>query len=139
MVTDFNLDTISLKKEFVKGSVIVPVNQRTAKIIAQLLEPSGPDSYLQWGFFNTIFERKEYAETYVMEKMAREMIKKNPSLKDEYEKAVKDHPDIYNNQWAKLYWFYARTPYWDQQLNVYPIGKIENLKDLDLINWLITD
>ena len=126
MVTDFNYSTINLKKEFRKGSVIVPVNQRSAKIIAHLLEPLGPDSFLRWGYFNSIFERKEYAETYVMEKMARKMIEKNPSLKDEYEKAVKENPDIYNNQWVKLYWFYARTPYWDQQLNVYPIGRIVN-------------
>ena len=70
IVRDFNIDEIEITKLFPKGSVIVPVNQRTAKIIAHILEPSGPDSFVRWGFFNQIFERKEYVETYVMEKMA---------------------------------------------------------------------
>ncbi len=125
MVQNFDMEEISIKKLFPEGSIIIPVNQKRAKLIAHILEPMGPDSYLRWGFFNAIFERKEYVETYVMEKMAREMIKKNPELKEEYMKAVEANPNIYNNQWVKLFWFYALTPYWDQQKDVYPVGKIE--------------
>ncbi|MCK5028461.1 MAG: M14 family metallopeptidase [Bacteroidales bacterium] len=128
MVQDFELEEISIKKLFPAGSVIVPTNQRTAKIIAHILEPIGPDSYVSWGFFNSIFERKEYVETYVMEKMAREMIKENPELLEQYEQAVKDNPEFYNNQWVKLFWFFERTPYWDKQKNIYPVGKIYNTK-----------
>ncbi len=128
MVQDFNMEEISIKKLFPAGSVIVTTNQRTAKIIAHILEPIGPDSYVRWGFFNAIFERKEYVETYVMEKMARKMIKENPELREEYEKAVQENPQYYNNQWTKLFWFFERTPYWDQQKNVYPVGKIYDLE-----------
>lgn len=124
MIQDFTTQEFKTRKEFPAGSAVVEMNQRTAQVIAHLLEPIAPDSYVRWGFFNPIFERKEYVETYVMEKMAREMIVKNPELKNEYEKAVADNPEIYNNQYAKLFWFFARTPYWDQQLNLYPIGKI---------------
>lgn len=126
MVNSFTKEEINLKKTFQKGSIIVPVNQRTSKLIAHLLEPDGPDSFLKWGFFNTVFERKEYVETYVMEKMAREMIKDNPELKEQYEKAVQENPEYYNNQWNKLFWFYERTPYWDQQKDIYPVGKLVN-------------
>lgn len=124
MVENFNMQIINMIKTFPAGSVIVPVNQRTAKLIAHLFEPEGPDSFVHWGFFNSIFERKEYVETYVMEKMAREMIKENPQLLEEYEQALKDNPEIYNNQWAKIFWFFERTPYWDQLKDVYPVGKI---------------
>jgi murein tripeptide amidase MpaA len=127
MVQNFDMSEIIVNRSFSKGSIIIPVNQRSAKIIAHLLEPQGPDSYLRWGFFNSIFERKEYVETYVMEKMAREMIKEKPELLDQYNKAVKENPEVYNNQWAKLFWFYALTPYWDQMKDVYPIGEIYNL------------
>jgi len=130
MVQDVNMQTSFVKKEFPAGSVIIDMNQRTALVIAHLLEPNAPDSYLKWGFFNPIFERKEYVETYVMEKMAREMIAKNPELKVEYDKVVADNPEIYNNQYAKLFWFFARTPYWDQQLNLYPIGKIYDINQI---------
>ena len=126
MITQFNMEEINITKEFPAGSIIVPVNQRTAKLIALLLEPNSPDSFLRWGFFNTIFERKEYVETYVMEKMAREMIAKDPQLKVEFENAVKQYPQYLNNQWAKVFWFFERTPYWDQQKDLYPIGKIVN-------------
>jgi len=124
MVQDFNLTEISLKKTYAAGSIIVPTNQRSAKVIAHLLEPIAPDSFVRWGFFNSIFERKEYVETYVMEKMAREMIAEKPELLDQYKKAVEENPQVYNNQWAKLFWFYALTPYWDQQKDIYPVGKI---------------
>jgi hypothetical protein len=130
MVRDFKTQNAFETKIFPAGSVIVPMNQRTALVIAHLLEPIGPDSYLRWGFFNSIFERKEYVETYVMEKMAREMIEKNPKLKTEFDKAVAENPQIYNNQYAKLFWFFERTPYWDQQLNLYPIGKINDLSQI---------
>ena len=123
-VQKFDLEEVSMLQKFPAGSVIVPVNQRSAKIIAHLLEPDGPDSFLRWGFFNTIFEGKEYVETYVMEKMAREMIKENPRLLDEYKQALKDHPEVYNNQWAKVNWFYQRTAYHDKKKNIYPVGKI---------------
>ncbi len=125
MIHDFNFQEIKMKKTFYPGSIIIPMNQRTAKIIAHMLEPIGPDSFVRWGFFNPIFERKEYVETYVMEKMAREMIQENPDLLDQYKQAIKDRPDIYNNQWDKLFWFYALTPYWDQQKDIYPVGKIK--------------
>lgn len=126
MVNSYTKEEITQFKTFQKGSVLVPTNQRTAKIIAHLLEPDGPDSFLKWGFFNSIFERKEYVETYVMEKMAREMIAKNPELKVEYDKAVADNPQYYNNQWTKLFWFFERTPFWDEQKDVYPVGKLIN-------------
>lgn len=127
MVRNFQYKKIKYEKNFIKGSVIIPVNQRSAKLIAHLFEPLGPDSFLKWGFFNTIFERKEYVETYVMEKMAREMIQENPHFKDEYEEAVREKPEYYNSQWNKLFWFFERTPYWDQQKDVYPVGRINKL------------
>ncbi|MGE0090074.1 MAG: M14 family metallopeptidase [Bacteroidales bacterium] len=131
MVRDFTIQNAFETKIFPAGSVIVPMNQRTALVIAHLLEPVGPDSYLRWGFFNSIFERKEYVETYVMEKMAREMIEKNPKLKTEFDKAVAENPQFYNNQYSKLFWFFERTPYWDQQLNLYPICKIYDLNQIN--------
>ncbi|MCT4639157.1 MAG: M14 family metallopeptidase [Bacteroidales bacterium] len=124
MVQGFDMKEVTMTKMYPAGSVIVPVNQRTGKIIAHLLEPEGPDSFLRWGFFNSIFEQKEYVETYVMEKMAREMIKKNPKLLEEYNNAVKDHPEIYSDQWAKVFWFLQKSAYRDKLKNIYPVGKI---------------
>ena len=123
-VRNFKMKEISLTQTYCAGSIIIPLNQRTAKIIAHLMEPESPDSFLRWGFLNSIFESKEYVETYVMEKMAREMIKKNPQLLVEYKRALKENPQKLNNQWAKVTWFLERSAYRDQLKNIYPIGKL---------------
>ncbi len=111
------------KRHFSKGSVLVPTDQRTAKIIAYLLEPTASGSLVEWGFFNSVFEQKEYAETYVMEKVAREMLAKDPALKKEFEETVKNNPQ-YKDQYAMLNWFYNRSQWADINYMVYPIGKI---------------
>lgn len=110
-------------RKFHKGSRIVPTDQRTAKIIAFLLEPTASGSLVEWGYFNSVFEQKEYSETYVMEQMAREMLAKNPELKKEFEEKVKNNP-AYQDQWNMLNWFYNRSPYADVNYLVYPVGKV---------------
>ncbi len=106
-----------------EGSQIIPVNQRAAKIAAFLLEPTASGSLVEWGFFNAVFEQKEYSETYVMEPMAREMLANDPQLKKEFEETVKNNPE-YNNQWTMLNWFYNRSKYSDLNYMVYPVGKV---------------
>lgn len=120
----FDYDEIIEEREFPAGSVLIDMNQRTARVIAHILEPKAPDSYLYWGFFDAIFEQKEYAESYVMESLARKMLAEDPELKKEFEQKITNNPDFTNNFWAILNWFYSKTPYWDQKKNVYPVGKI---------------
>jgi hypothetical protein len=120
-IVSFTMDTLALESGFPAGSIVVPVNQRTSRVIAHLLEPMAPSSLLRWGFFNRVFEQKEYAESYVMEVKAREMLDENPKLKQEFEQFCTENPDIIDNQRAILNWFYQRTEYWDSWKNVYPV------------------
>ncbi len=118
-------------RTFPKGSVIIPMDQPRARIIAHALEPMAPGSFAYWGFFNSVFERVEYFESYVMEEMAREMLAQDPSLRIGLEKAMEENPAM--NPYAILSWFYEQTPYYDQKHNVYPVGRIMNadlLQDL---------
>jgi len=126
-------DTIEEEEEFPAGSVVIDMNQRASRVIAHILEPSGPDSYLYWGFFNTIFEQKEYAETYVMEALAQRMVEEDPALKAEFEQKKTSNPDFAKSQWAILNWFYSKTPYWDRKLDVYPVGRVMSRSVLDKI------
>ncbi len=125
-VVDFDMQKTNREITYPSGSWFVPTNQKRAKIILHLLEPGAVNSLLSWGYFNAIFEQKEYAETYVMEKKARQMMKENPELKKAFDKALRDGTIPANNQWLMLNWFYQRTPYWDNHKNVYPVGRIEN-------------
>lgn len=117
-------DEIDETRLFPKGSFVVPMDQRTAKIIAAALEPASQGSFLEWGFFNQIFEQKEYSESYVMETMARKMLAENPDLKKELEQKMQTEEGFRQSPQRILNWFYSKTPYWDQRLAIYPIGKI---------------
>jgi hypothetical protein len=120
----FDLIKSERKMEFEAGAMVIPVHQRALKVLVYLLEPKADNSLASWGFFNSIMERKEYAETYVMEKIAREMIAKNPDLLNEFEEWKKDNPEQAKSQWIQTMWFFEKTPYWDREKDVYPIGRI---------------
>lgn len=136
-IRSFETDTLTKIKKFPEGSVVIDMNQPTARTIAHILEPSAPDSYLKWGFFNAVFEQKEYAEMYVMEKKAREMLDTSKQIREQFEKKMKENKEFANNPWAILNWFYQRTPYWDKRKNVYPVGKIYDEESINNLqkNW----
>ena len=126
----FDVERVTELREFPAGSVVVPVAQPLGKLVLNLLEPQAPDSFARWGFFNAIFEEKEYAEHYVLEELAREMMAADPALKREFEELVKSDPDFAASPAHRLRFFYKRSPYWDPQMNLYPVGRI--LKALEL-------
>jgi hypothetical protein len=109
------------------GSVIVPTAQRAAKVAAHFLEPEGPDSAVAWGFFDAIFEQKEYGEGYVMEKVARDMLAKDPQLKAEFEAKKAGDKAFAANPFAIYNWFYQRSPWWDDRIGLYPVGRLTRL------------
>ena len=95
----------SERRKFPAGSVVVPLAQNLAKVAINLLEPQAPDSLVAWGFFNAIFEQKEYAEPYVLETLAREMMEQDPSLRREFEHKLTE-PGFAGNPAARLEFFY---------------------------------
>lgn len=106
------------------GTIVVPTDQRTARIIVNLLEPRGPDSFVSWGFFDAILEQKEYAEDYVLEKLARDMIKENPVLEKEFYAKLASDTVFAKDPHARLNFFYQHSPYWDATLGVDPIARV---------------
>jgi len=111
---------------FPAGTVYVPVSQVYARLVLNLLEPDAPDALIRWGFFNTIFERKEYFESYVMEPMAQKMVENDRELKVEFEARLASDSTFAADPYQRLLFFYQRTPYWDQQKNLYPVVRVIN-------------
>lgn len=111
------------KRVFPKNSVVIPLAQKNAKVAIHLLEPDSPDSLMYWGFFNAIFEQKEYSESYVMEDIAREMLAKDEKLRKEFKEKLKDGKFAKNPR-ARLRFFYLRSPYYDKRIGIYPVGRI---------------
>jgi len=128
----FDVEPTVETRVFPPGSVVVPLAQPAGKVILNLLEPHAPDSLARWGFFNAIFEEKEYAEHYVLESLAREMLANDPDLKQAFEQLLERDPDFAASPAERLRFFYRRSPYWDPQMNLYPVGRIISLIDLPL-------
>ena len=113
------------------GTYLVPLDQPAAKAAVHLLEPTGPDSFVSWGFFDAIFEQKEYYEEYVMEEIARNMLKSDPELKAGFEQKLAADTAFIKNPRARLNYFFERSPYVDKKLNVYPVGRVMSIVRID--------
>ena len=129
----YDVERVTEVREFPAGSVVVPLAQPLGKLILNLLEPQAPDSFARWGFFNAIFEEKEYAEHYVLEALARDMMAADPELKREFEDLLASDPEFAASPAHRLRFFYKRSPYWDPQMNLYPVGRIVKALDLPLV------
>jgi murein tripeptide amidase MpaA len=113
---------------FPAGSVVVPLNQRLSKVAIHWLEPEAPDSAVRWGFFDPVFEQREYGESYVLEKLARESLAKDPALKAEFEHRIQSDPRFAASPDARLEFFYDRSP-WGlaNHIGEYPVGRLLSL------------
>ena len=110
-------------ERFPAGSFRVPTDQPLGDLISVLLEPASEDSFLQWGFFDSIFQRTEYVENYVVEKMAEEMMAADPALKSEFEKRLASDEAFRASADQRLDFFYSRSPYSDSRWRLYPIAR----------------
>lgn len=106
------------------GAAIVPTAQRAMRVIVNLLEPAAPDSLARWGFFSAFFERKEYAEAYVMEPIARRMLEEDAELRDEFQRRLEEDESFKRNPSERLDFFYRRSVYFDECENVYPVMRL---------------
>ena len=117
--------------QFPAGSVVVELNQRLSKVAVHWLEPEAPDSAMRWGFFDPIFEQREYGEGYVLEKMARSMMEKDPALKAEFEQRVMKDARFAASPRARLEFFYERSPFFQQnRVGLYPVGRLLSIDGL---------
>jgi hypothetical protein len=125
-LTSFDLEEFSEERTLPAGSVIVPVQQPLGRIIPHLLEPRGDGSLAWWGFFDAVFDQKEYAENYVMEKMAPQMLEQDPALRTAFDQKMKQDSAFAKNPRQILDWFYVRSPYHDHRRMVYPVCLIRD-------------
>lgn len=121
----YELTSFRQKVNVPKGSYLVSADQRTLRVIVNLLEPKAPDSFVKWGFLNAIFEQKEYFEDYSMEPIAEEMLGKDVKLKEEFQKKLQNDESFRQSPQKRLYFFYERSPYFDKVLNLYPVMRLE--------------
>ncbi len=123
---EYQVHEVSETRTFPPGTVVVPMDQRSARVVAHLLEPEGPDSVVRWGYFDTIFSQVEYAEDYVIDRLAEEMVEASPALRDSLAARKQRDPVFAGDPDAIRAWFYEKTPYHDKQLDVYPVAMLDD-------------
>lgn len=111
-------------EDFTPGALFVPVDQPGGALVMHLFEPTLPDSFAAWGFFNAHFEQKEYLEDYLTEVFARDEIKRHPALKAEFDAKLKD-PAFAKSPDARLAFFAKRHPSFDARLGVLPVFRVD--------------
>ncbi len=135
VLVSFKSEAIRERRTYPAGSIVVPMSQTASKVALHLLEPDAPDSFVVWGFFDPIFEQKEAGEDYVLEKLAREMLSKDDALRREFEQRVATDLKFAASASQRLQFFYERSPYWDRQINLYPVGRITTTLKVALSNF----
>jgi hypothetical protein len=108
---------------FPAGTLRIPTDQDLGTLAVLLLEPSSPDSFFQWGFFNSILSPTEYVEGYIMEPMAERMLAEDPKLAEEFRRKIETDAAFRGNPTARLQWLYERTPFYDERARLYPVGR----------------
>jgi hypothetical protein len=111
------------KERFPAGSFRIATDQPLGDLLTVLLEPASTDSFLQWGFFDSIFQRTEYAENYVTEAMAEQMLSSDPALRTEFEQRLATDEAFRASPEQRLDFFYSRSPYFDSRWRLYPIAR----------------
>ena len=92
------------------GSVLIDMNQPNGRLAAWLLEPKAPGSLVYWGFFNQVVQSTNefWIRLPYMEEKGRELLKKDPALKAEFEEKMKDSAFAKDSQ-AILNFFYEKV------------------------------
>jgi len=111
------------KKRIPEGTFVIRANQRSLRLIMNLLEPNAPDSMAKWGFFNMFLERKEYIEPYAMEPVAKKMLAENERYRKDFYNKLETDESFKNDPAKRLDFFYKRSQFFDKNEKIYPIIK----------------
>lgn len=117
------------------GALLIDMNQPSARIAAWLLEPSAPGSLTYWGFFNQVIQAP--GEFWIglpyMEVKGRELLQKDPALKQAFEAKKASDPAFAADPQAILGFFYDRVKKTSEQNNeIHPAWRLTSRKSWPL-------
>jgi hypothetical protein len=108
-------------RQYRAGDLWVPLDQRAALVAMHLLEALAPDGLAFWNAFDTVLERHEYAEDYIMEPIARRMMAEQPALAAEFRARLAADSAFAKSPGARLDFFYMRSPWFDREYALLPV------------------
>jgi len=111
--------------QFRKGDYLISTDQKALRYLLETLEPTAPDSFFNWNFFDTILQQKEGFSPYVWEDKAEQLLKENPKLQIEYNVKISYDEDFANNWYAQLDWLHKQSKHYEAAHMVYPVYRVK--------------
>lgn len=130
----YNISTKKVQRDwhFYKGDYIVFTDQPAIRYIVETLEPTAPDSYFAWNFFDAILQQKEYFSSYVFEDLAATILKQQPDIATELAAAKQQDSTLVNSARAQLDFVYKRSAHYENTHRLYPVARWNGDKELPL-------
>lgn len=113
-----------VSRKFYKGDYLYRVNHSNAKFLANVLEPEAEDSYFRWNFFDACLQQKEWFSDYVFDEKAKEILEKDPELRNKFDIKKASDPQFAKSSWDQLYYIYKNSPFYEQTAYEIPVYKI---------------
>ncbi|AZQ57527.1 hypothetical protein EJ994_01395 [Maribacter sp. MJ134] len=119
----FNTKVSSTMREvqLKKDDIWVPTNQTGFRYILETLEPTAPDSFFNWNFFDTILQQKEGFSPYVFEDSALKMLQNDSILNREFQLKKEQELSFSENWYAQLEWLFEKSKYYEKAHMQYPV------------------
>jgi hypothetical protein len=118
------VDSNKEEVQIFQGDYIAYTEQEGVRYLIETLEPSAPDSFFNWNYFDTILQQKEGFSPYVWEDLALEFINKNPEIKKEFESKKESDPSFNANWYLQLDWIHKQSPNYEKAHLRYPIVRV---------------
>lgn len=122
--TDVKVSSKTQEIHFRKGDYYIECNQDKNRYIIETLEPTSPEGFFAWNFFDSILQQKEGYSDYVFEDLAAEFLKTHPEVKKQLEEKRANDPAFAKNGRAQLDFVYRLSPYYEPEHLRYPVYRV---------------
>ncbi|NDC42339.1 MAG: hypothetical protein EBZ77_12460 [Chitinophagia bacterium] len=122
---NITVTTRTTRISFLKGDWYVPLQQRGKRFIVEALEPTAPDGFFAWNYFDGVLSQKEYFGDYVFEDVAAEELKRNPALQQELKEKQRTDTTFAKNAQAQLDFIYRSAGFLEPGYLRYPVYRVE--------------
>ncbi|WP_010228592.1 M14 family metallopeptidase [Gillisia marina] len=110
--------------KFRKGDFYIKSFQPSVRYLLETLEPTTPDSFFNWNFFDTVLQQKEGFSSYVFEDLAKEILDKSPALNKEFQEKKKSNMEFSKSSFAQLNWLYKKSGHLEKAYLQYPVFRV---------------
>lgn len=123
--TNINTEPDTQQIQLFAGDYYIPCNQTANRYIIETLEPEATDAFLAWGFFDAIFQQKEWFSDYLFEETAIRLMEKDSALKLEFDSLKKSDPGFSADPWKMMAWIYRQSAWYEPSHLRYPVYRID--------------